>query len=166
MSHINQPSLPIFTIIKAASPYYAYIMDINEYLYFTFHVPHDYAPGTNVYLRTHWMVDTTMTKGVKWNFIYTYAKGWSSGTFDQTGTTVSIETAANGTKYRHHCSEIATGILGGSLEPDALIYTTVKRVANQAGNDDASTDHVFLLGASLHYEADRLATPLKETPWY
>ena len=156
---------PVWTQI-GSGPFYAYAFDDitapESECWLTYHVPHDIGSNT-VYFHTHWMTDGTDTNTVKWEFTYTFAKGFDQEAFNTTGTTVSVEQAGPGTAYQHMVAETAAVTISGMTEPDGLILVHLKRVDNGGTNN---TDTVFLLEADLHYQSTNVGTTNKAPDFY
>jgi hypothetical protein len=133
---------------------------LNDAVQVIFHWPHDAVVGDEqqFFCHAHWTTDGTSTATVKWEFTYSFAKGFGQGVFNTTGTAVTVEEAAAGVAWTHMTSEITTAIDGGGYEFDGLLLVKVKRITN-GGTDN--TDGVFLHMADLHYLSDRGLTPLK-----
>jgi hypothetical protein len=146
-----------------AGPFRAYKFGLNDEVWITYHIDHDYAPGSLIYLHTHWTPSGTDPNSVKWQFDYTITKGHEQQQIDVNGTIITSEQTPEGTAWTHHISEIIAGLDGNVAEPDALVKVRVKRITN-GGTDN--TDDIFLLTTDCHYQADRLSTPNKAPNFY
>lgn len=134
-----------------------------DQLYSTFHIPHDYAPGTALYIHIHWGdPSATPTGVVRWGFEYTFAKGHSQEAFPAT-TTVYVEQSAAG-PYKHMIAEISTGILNTAAEVDGLLLVRIFRDAAHA--NDTCPASVFAFTCDVHYQADRMATLNRSPNFY
>jgi hypothetical protein len=126
------------------------------------HIDHDYALGTKLYLHVHWVCPTANIGTVRWGFEYTVAKGHQQQAFPAT-TTVYVEQATNGTPYMHYVGEVseANAVDGAALgiEPDTVILVRLFR--DGAHVNDTLDDTVFGIFLDLHYQADRATTPNK-----
>jgi hypothetical protein len=88
----------------------------NEY-----HMPHDYAVGTDLYVHTHWSVDAASTGDVNWLFDLAYAKGYDQAVFEGTAgsgspVTVSV-TQSSPTAFKHQIAEVECSASGGLISP-------------------------------------------------
>jgi hypothetical protein len=83
-----------------SSSYFAYKFALNDVVYLIYHIPHQYAPGTDIYFHAHWTTNGTNVNPVKWEFDYTYAKGYDQDTFDMNANTQSKSLAASGVAWR------------------------------------------------------------------
>jgi hypothetical protein len=155
----NSPSWGTFRDGINAYQFSATVM--NE-CWLTFHINHDYAPGTPVYLHVHWSSPGTSTGNVVWGFEYSIAKGHQQMAFP-TSTTVTVTQASPG-QYYHNVAEISTGIGSGQLEPDSLILVRVYRDASNGA--DTNTDAVSVFCSDIHYQASRFATKNKAPNFY
>ena len=134
------------------SDFYAYKFGIGDYVWFSYHVPHDIVPNRDVHFHAHWITDGTATENVTWEFKYMYAKGFNQAAFNVTGTTVTASEAASGTAYQHMVTETTGQTISGPSEPDGLIQVRVGRIANATSPQADNTDGVFLLTADIHYQ--------------
>lgn len=138
----------------ATSGIFNYAFSVNDEVWINFHVPHDYAPGTDIFVHTHWMVDGTDVNTVKWEFSTLIAKGHNQDNYPTTATVNTATEAPQGTAWRHMETE-TSAISSTDLEPDTIIQMRVRRVTN-AGTDN--TDTVFLLETDIHYQSTGIKT--------
>ncbi len=126
------------------------------------HIDHDYAMGTKLYLHIHWSTKVANMGTVRWGFEYTVAKGHQQQAFPAT-TTVYVEQPATGTPYLHYVGEVseANAIDGLALgvEPDTVVLVRVFRDGAHV-NDTFDAD-VFVSFLDMHYQADKATTPNK-----
>ena len=143
---------------------YSFSATAMKEVWVTYHIDHDYKPGTAIYLHTHWTTTGTDTGVVRWGFEYSYAKGYDQAVFPAV-TTVYKNLAASGTALRHMISEVAVGdvIPSTNLETDGLILCRIFRDA--ADGADTCTDAAFLLTADCHYQSDRVNTLNRNYPF-
>lgn len=132
--------------------------------FLTYHIPHDYVPGTDIHLHIHWSQTSATVTGGTLDFKYTFihAKGHnqaSGSAFTSTpitGTFSSININDGGaglTRYQQHFTEVtisaatATAALldRDDLEPDGVIELTFEMVTNNL------TDSVTVLDPFIHY---------------
>ena len=158
---------PAWTAIAGLGGLFAYEFSatVNKEVWINYHVDHDYAMGTAIYLHTHWLNSAASpnTGTVTWGFEYTLAKGHQQTAFPATETVYATQTCS-GTRYMHHIAEIslADAVPGTNIEPDTLILV---RIFRDAVNDTCS-DAVHLLLADCHYQADRFSTMNKSPDFY
>lgn len=145
-----------------ATAFYAYQFTLNDQVWMSFHVPHDYKKGTDIYLHAHWIPDGTNANSVKWQFIYSYAHGHNQAAFDLSGTTISAEQTVGGTQYQHYVTE-TVAITITDMEPDGIIEVNVTRITNGATDN---TDGVFLLTADIHYQSTNRGTLNRAPDFY
>jgi hypothetical protein len=144
--------------------FYGYNFDLTDEAFFSFHVPHDYQPGTDIHLHTHWLCKSTdTTNTVKWQFDYMYALGFDQEAYSTTGTTVYAE-QASGAQLQHMIAESAAISIPTLTEPDGIIYVRVARIAN--GATDVANGQIFMLTSDVHYLSDSRATPGKAPDFY
>lgn len=143
----------------------------------SFHMPHDWVPGTDIYLHVHWSHNGTAISGnlvLTWSL--TYAKGHNQTTFPAETTNTQTIPVANITtypRYGHFIEEIQISTAGGSgtqlntnnLEPDGLIMfhmdaTTIPTITGGSPNQP------FVLFIDLHYQATNVTTKNKAPNFY
>jgi len=149
--------------------YQAIHMGAGDSTDFVFHLPHDYAMGTDIYLHVHWAHNGTAISGnMDWVFSATQAKGHAQAIFpaEITGT-ISIDTVGIGTtpRYSHRIDEIQFSTSGGSasmlntddLEVDGLILVHVEAdvIPTITGG---SPNEPFIFSVDIHYQADKEGT--------
>lgn len=158
----NDPAFAVYT----GTNFYAYSFSatVMQQVFMVFHIPHDYVPGTDIYLHTHWSnaAATPNTGNVVWGFEYSFAKGHSQAAFPA-GQTATVTQACHATRYWHHIAETAPITIPG-LEVDGLIMVRVYRDA--AAVADTCTDAVFLHTADIHYQSTNMATKGKAPNFY
>jgi hypothetical protein len=152
-------------------------LNMNE-LWFTYHMPHDYKPGSDIHLHVHWsqnVIDTGGTAGVpgnvKWYADVMYAKGHNQAAFPATITTSMVDTAS-GTAYQHMLKEVqlsatspsASQIDTDNLEPDGIILLRLYRDPTDVA--DTLNQAPFLLTCDIHYQIDRVNTKNKVPNFY
>jgi hypothetical protein len=171
----NDPTLAVFRdSIRAFSFSNAVMNEAN----FHYHIPHDYVPGSDIFLHFHWsqnVVDSGGPAGVpgdvKWQAECSYAKGHDQAAFPATFTTSTTQTAS-GTQYQHMLTEVqlsaaspsATEIDSDILEPDGLIILRAFRDPTDVAD---TLDQVpFLHQVDIHYESTNIATKAKAPDFY
>lgn len=161
-SGANDPTFTVYT----GTNFYAHQFSETtmQQVYVTYHVPHDYVPGTDIYLHVHWSnaAATPNTGNVIWGFEYSYAKGHNQAAFPAS-TTVTVTQACPATRYQHNIAE-TTAITISELEVDGLIMVRVYRDAADGG--DTCTDAVFLHTSDIHYQSTNMATKGKSPDFY
>jgi hypothetical protein len=164
------PTIPVWTQIGATA-FYAYVYQTNDQQWFFFHINHDYKPGTDIYLHVHWLTNGTSTNNVKWEFTWSFAKGFNQGaasTYNLSGAgagqgTSTVEQAGSGTQYQHMTSEIATPVSDADFEVDGIMMVRLRRIA-QTGAANADTVYVTMM--DLHYQSDKLNTKNRIPDFY
>jgi hypothetical protein len=148
-----------------------------------YHVPHDYVPGSDLYIHVHWsenVVDTGGTAGapgnVKWYFDITYADGHGTagGAADPfvAPITVSVVQQASTTRYGHMIAEVQFTNNGGTggllnsntIQVDGLFLVRIYR--DPADVADTLNQEPFVHMLDLHYQSHNLATKNKSPNFY
>lgn len=142
----------------------------NEY-----HVQHDYAPVTSMFIHTHWShAATTVTGGsVTWSFELTYAKGYNQAAF-VAPITITVVQNASTTQYQHMIAEVEFSSNGGDgthldynlFEPDGLILSRTTLSANNITVSGGPVPAPFLHFVDDHYQSTQTATKNRNAPFY
>lgn len=150
---------------------------INE-AFSSFHVPHDYATGTDIHIHFHWsqiVVDSGGVGGipgnVKWQAEVSYAKGHNQAAFISPVTT-SVVQAASGTQYQHLLAEVqlsasspsASQIDTDNLEIDGIIIVRAFRDPTDVA--DTLNQVPFLHYVDIHYQSTGIPTKQKAPNFY
>jgi hypothetical protein len=148
-----------------------YQFTVNDECWNEIHLPHDYLPGSDVYLHAHWShIGGSVTSGsATWGFDVTYAKGHNQAAFPAT-VNPTVAQAASTTQYQHMIAEVqlsaaspsGTQIDSDNLEPDGLILVRTYLSANTING----TPEPFLHFVDLHYQSTQLSTKNKAPNFY
>jgi hypothetical protein len=147
---------PTFATITGA--FSGFKFALNDAVWATYHIGHDFKPSSGIYFHVHWLPDGTNVNSVKWQWTYAIAKGHDQSAFPLGSPTVvtAEQTIHNpAAAYRHYITEISSPVTSSELEPDTLIMVQLKRITNGATDN---TDNIFALFADVHYQSDRVAT--------
>jgi hypothetical protein len=145
----------------------AYQFSVGDECWINVHVPHDYVPGTDIYLHVHWShaSASVITGGTTWGFDVSHAKGHNQGAFPATAN-FTVTQAASPTQYQHMIAEVNVSsggtINGVAIEPDALILV---RCYLSANNMSAATDP-FGHFVDAHYQSTGIPTKQKAPDFY
>ncbi len=158
----SSPNAPTLGTVRGGILAWQFFANELTEAHSAFHIDHDYALGTKLYLHVHWVGTTTTVGTVRWGFEYTVAKGHQQQAFPTT-TTVYVEQSTTGTAYTHMVGEVSEGnaIDGAALgiEPDTVILVRLFR--DGAHVNDTLEETVFGIFLDLHYQADKATTPQK-----
>lgn len=155
-------TIPVMTAIGASGMQMP-VWQVNDAMYFAWHIPHDVNPAKEVYMHAHWCVDGTNVQPVKWEFTWWYASGYGRGAwaFGAVGTITSVQQAATGVAFTHLIAETAA-ITIPALEVDGLIQVRLRRVTNGGVEN---VNNVFCNQADLHYQAITPGTVNRDYPF-
>lgn len=139
-----------------------------------FHIPHDYVPGTDLYLHYHWSHNGTSISGTQAvTMAYTYSKGhnqpgWIYTAEKSTVISDSIASIIAFPRHGHFISEAQISTSGGSatqLDTDAievdgvlavsLTQTTIPTISGGSPNEPC----IFMI--DLHYQSSNIGTKNK-----
>lgn len=150
---------------------YAYQFAVNDECWQNFHVLHDYAPGTDLYIHAHWSHNAAaVTLGsITWTFEITYAKGHNQAAFPATKT-ISITQNASTTQYQHMLAEVQFTNAGGDathidralIEVDGIIMVRCYLSANSMNGGAVP----FLHFIDIHYQSTGITTKNKAPNFY
>jgi len=153
---------PAWAIING-SAFSAYSFAVGDKVWMNFHIPHNYAKGTDLYLHAHWLPDGTNTNSVKWQFTYSYAHGHNQAAFALASPTViTAEQTVGGTQYQHYVTETAAVTIT-DCEPDGILSVAIERITNGGTNN---TNGIFLLTADVHYQSTGVPTVNRAPNFY
>lgn len=161
----NDPDFVVYTGTTTRS--FRFSSTIMNEVFFVYHIPHDYVPGTAISFHAHWSnaavtPNTGNTGNVVWSFDYSFAKGFGQEAFP-TVQTVTVVAASPATRHIHNTSEtVPVTILG--LEADGLILVRAYRDADNVL--DTCTDAVFFHTGDVHYQSSNIATKNKAPNFY
>ena len=148
--------------------------DVSESAYVDFHIPHDYVPGTSLYIHVHWShASATVTGGTcTWAFEIIYAKGHNRGAF-QAPVTASVVQNASTIPYQHMIAETIATVAGGSgtamatedVEVDGLIGCRLYLDSNDIV-DSVTQPKPFAHFVDIHYQSSGIATKNRSPNFY
>ena len=169
--------------VGATDPAYAvfrggirqYQFSVNDEVWCEFHLPHDYVPGSDIYIHAHWAYNAAAvtTGGPTWGFESTAAKGHQQQAFVAPVRPTIYQaaiTSALGGRYMHHIAEIqlsaaspsATQLNNNLMEPDTLILVRCYLAANTMDGGALP----FLSFCDLHYQSTGIGTKNKAPNFY
>ena len=170
-SGANTPALAAFR----GGNVQAYAFVLNDVIDFTFHIPHDYVPGSDLYWHIHWAHNGTNISGTFTADSYvTYAKGHNQANFSSEITaTITYDTVnlATTPQYRHRIDEVqlsaatpnANQLDSDDIEVDGMIIVRTK----VTGLPTVTGGNLFILFGDLHYQSTGMGTKGKSpTPGF
>ena len=142
-----------------------------------FHIPHDYLPGSDLYIHCHWAHNGTAISGTFiGDFYYTYAKGHNQANFStekQVTATYNTANIATTPRYRHRIEEVQLSSSGGSatlldsglIEVDGVlgvsyIQTAIPTITGGSPNEP------FVFFIDIHYQSTGIGTKQKAPPFW
>jgi len=141
-----------------------------------FHIPHDYVPGTDMYIHYHWSHNGTAISGnIVGTFVHTYSDGYG-GVFSAEKTVTSTYATTNiatTPRYVHRIEETQLSSAGGSaslldsslIKVDGVIgvnftMTTIPTITGGTPNEP------FVFFVDIHYQSTQMGTKTRNTPFY
>jgi len=151
---------------------YAMKFTINDELFVSFHVDHDYKIGSKAYLHVHWfpgIFGLEVGDEITFQVTYKIAKGHKQGESligNPITDPVIVETLtyiADGTEIggEHIVLEMDDLQAFDLLEPDTIIKVGIKLITC-----DNADGYIFGEMCDIHYQADRNTTPNKKPDFY
>lgn len=152
-----------------------YQFTVGDEVWNNFHIPHDYVPGSDLFLHVHWAhAATTVTGGsVTWGFDITYAKGHNQAAFPATVNTTIAQNAST-TQYQHMLAEVqisaaspsGSQIASNVLEPDGILLVRTYLSANAITVSGGLTPEPFAFYVDVHYQSTNIGTKQKAPNFY
>ena len=151
---------------------FQYSFNAGEEFFLNFHVPHDWAVGTDLYIHVHWSHITAATTSTGPDFIYdvTYSKGHNQADFPAPIVINHTGTSSVG-QYRHIVDEIQLSAASPSasqldtddIEVDGVILVNFEVDALPTG---VTVNDFFVHFIDIHYQADVIGTKNKAPNFY
>lgn len=144
-----------------------YFFAAGDKAFLTYHMPHDWVPGSDLFIHVHWAHNGTAISGsFVGDFYTTFARGFTqagaTGAFQaevNTTLTVSTPNIATYAQYQHNVSEVqlsaasptANQIDSDSLEVDSImlitfVATTIPTITG------GSTNRPAIFTIDIHYQ--------------
>lgn len=142
-----------------------------------YHIPHDYVPGTDLYIHLHWGHHGTAISGsLVITFGATCAKGHNQQDFPAEVApvlTVSTPNIATIPQYRHRVDEIqlsasspsATQLNNADIEPDTVILIGFE-VTTEPTITGGVVNKTAFFEIDIHYQSTNIATKDKTPDFY
>lgn len=148
---------------------------LSDSAYVDFHMPHDYAMGTDLFIHVHWSHNSTLVTGgsTTWGFEIICARGHDQQPFTAPVTASVIQNAST-TQYQHMIAETIASVSGGSgvamdtdgLEVDALILCRVYLDSNDIIVSGGGVPEPFAHFVDIHYQSTGVPTKQKEPDFW
>jgi len=136
-----------------------------------FHIPHDYVPGSDLFIHVHWShIGTAISGSIGFTIYHSYAKGHDQEAFPAEKTLAMSLSTPNITtipKYRHIITEVqlsaaspaASEIDSDDIEVDGVLLcnfavTTIPTITGSLGN----INRPFIHFIDLHYQSTEIGT--------
>jgi len=166
---------PTFTQVGSTA-FRFYRFAENKHVWFNYHIPHDYLPGSPIHFHCHWFVDDSASPAsgaVTWQWTYAFAKGFNQEAFDfslanSPLTTANVITATQetGVPFQHMVAETEAVTIPGLTEPDGMICVQLKRIANTTSPLNNLSSNPFMVTADIHYRSTNISTKQKSPDFY
>ena len=158
---------PDFNIYKGNIKQYQFAVD--DHVFGTYHLPHDYVPNTNIFIHVHWSTNAVSSNTIgipTFQIEATYSKGFGQMQFSDNVTVTCSNTYIN--SYTHMVSETQLSAPSGTggllvtedLETDGLIIIRSRLLTN------TMSVQPFLHHIDIHYQSTNIGTKNKSPAFY
>lgn len=140
---------------------------VGDDAYVDFHIPHDYAIGTDIFIHVHWSHASTLVTGgsCTWGFEMLYSKGHNQGAFDAP-VLVSVVQLASLVQYQHMIAETTASVAGSSpvllnkdlLDVDGVIQCRLWLDSNDMTVSSGPVPEPFAHFVDIHYQSTSVPT--------
>lgn len=129
----------------------------NTYCYFSYHIPHDYIPNTDLFFHVHHSVNlANLTGNIYFQVQAFYGKSGSA--LNSTTATTTITQAVQ-PQYQHVVSETQLSNNGGTggllntnlIETDGLLFVILRVQNNNANYTLSNKGALYIHQADIHY---------------
>jgi hypothetical protein len=171
---------PALTAFRGGS-ILSYAYAANDWIdQMVFHIPHDYVPGSDIFIHIHWGHNGTAISGTFEAQVYaTKCKG-----FNQAGQTFGAEVnptiseavtdIASHPRWGHFVTEIALSSATGDsthlnsslIEVDSIILVSLKVLTIPTITGSATSNLPYIFTVDIHYQSTNMATKAKAPNFY
>jgi hypothetical protein len=171
----------ITTFLGGVRSHFYQTIGSNDKMDLRGHIPHDYVPGTDMYVHIHWSHDgTAISGGLTLTHECTLVKGHNQAAFPTTKTqtiTYSTVNIATTPRWYHMITEVALTSDGGSatlfdralIEVDGLIIATLTLTGLPTitgGTTVGGGTGIWVHRSDLHYQSNNMPTKQKAPNFY
>lgn len=152
----------------------AWKFGVGDEAYMSYHMPHDYVAGSDIFLHIHWShIVTTVTGGtVTFKATSIYSKGHSQAAFPSSPSIGTFTGTASTTQYMHQLTETqysASSPAGlqidtDDLEPDGVIEMTFEVDANDITVSSGGVPDPFIHFVDIHFQTTGLIGTKSRAP--
>lgn len=154
--------------------------EVGDRLSVRFHMPHDYVPGTHMYIHIHWSHNGTGISGnMTCQYTFVYAKGHQQSNFTTTPKTITTTRSTvdiiTTPKYNHIIDEVqfTTDTPGGTasaldvadMEIDGLILVDIQPISIPTITG-GTPNLPYIHRADIHYQSTSMGTKDKYPNFY
>jgi hypothetical protein len=171
---------PAFTTYRGGNAK-AYAFDTGDKIdQIVYHIPHDYVPGTDIFMHPHWGHNGTAISGsliIDWHSTYSKGHNQASQVFHAEKNltqTISTPDVATFPQYGHFLNDIQMSVSGGSatlldsdlFEPDGIIMVAMILTTKPTITGSAASNLPYIFTADIHYQSTNMATKAKAPDFY
>lgn len=157
-------SLPSWSAFHGGHAAYKFSNNVDQALQIAFHIGHQWKFGTPIFPHVHFATMGGTSGVIRWNLELWPVRGYELESSYPPSIFMDIDYQINADNPHMiaECTDAQAFLT--NIEPDTLVLCVVKRDTSVAGN--YTSGDVFGLFADLHYQVNRLATPLRNTPFF
>ena len=172
----SNPSSPSIDAFKGNIEEYHF--SNGDYSFITFHMPHDYKLGTDLFLHVHWGHNGTAISGTNVmisRFMYAPRTATPASVFGAENTlNISVPVdITNFPQYCHSVDEIQISQSGGGVNlldsddimPDGLVLVEIEQSTLPTITGGTESEP-FIFTADLHYQSTCIGTKNSAAPFY
>lgn len=158
---------PTFSTFIGTVKKYQFV--VGDESYHNYHIPHDYLPGSDLYIHVHWATNATnvLNGTTTWNFEATYSKGYAQGTFNTPVNVQVVGVATETSPFTHYISEVLlSGVeTPGLLDTNLIEADGILLVRTSLINHTLDTNP-FMLFCDMHYQSTGIPTINRNHPFW
>ena len=139
----------------------------NDEMLARFHIPHDYLPGSDIFIHVHYSHNSDFVTGgdLTWSWETTYSKGHNQAAFHDTITTSVVQSVST-IPYQHMIAETSLSTSGGAadklnsdiIEVDGVILCRFFLNSNDIIVSGGGVPNPFVHYVDIHYQSTGIPT--------
>lgn len=112
---VRGSAAPVLTLYIGGIYQYSFgVLNPALEVFSNYHIPHDYLPGSILYMHTHWSTIVASTGDINWIYELTYADGYNRAAFPAPVTIPVLQTT-HGSAFQHQIAEVQISAPGGVI---------------------------------------------------
>ncbi|KKK49070.1 hypothetical protein LCGC14_3138810, partial [marine sediment metagenome] len=128
---------------------------VDQEVYFSVLIPHNWKLGTDLHPHVHWSPSDTDTGSVTWKIEYTIAD--LGGVFGNTSEE-SVSDVGDGVVNKHQVADLTNIDMSSYTDPDDIAIKLLCRLYRDVSDGDDYNNDAFLLEIDFHYQVDAIGS--------